>query len=315
MSDRVYICTYADNQYIQHLAAMLLSLNEVSSSENNYHVTVFLGECSKKDLEKLSSTLSKYLSLNIRYKIIHCNFKLDDSLVAKKAYLSSSIYDKIVIYDKIDVDVDKVVFLDADIILKKDPAILYNESLNNNIIAAVKDPVFETFDKTARETLKLNKDQYFNSGVMLLDLEAWRREEITAKSLKFAKDKWDKTPYHDQDAFNYSIAGRWQEISPLWNPRTVNLIEDDFGKLVTLSKREVYKRNITYLVHYSGPDKPWLYMSFHPRKQDYLRYLRLSEYRDFKYPDFNWINFFKKQFLRVRRTAYFFRTAIAARLQ
>jgi lipopolysaccharide biosynthesis glycosyltransferase len=179
--------------------------------------------------------------------------------------------------------------------------------LEGNYLAAVRDQIFESFSQEAKVTLGVKNHEYFNTGVMLVDVEKWRTNDVSAKSLSFAQDKWDKTPFHDQDAFNYVIKGNWKEVSPLWNPRISNKIIDREGKEVIYKKIEVYDKNISYLIHFSGPHKPWNYMSFHPRKKDYLYYLRRSEFKDYKFPDYNFYNFIKKQVLRIRRKIYFLR--------
>ena len=73
---------------------------------------------------------------------------------------------------------------------------------------------------------------------------------------------------------------------------------------------EVYEKDISYLIHYSGPEKPWFYMSFHPKKVEYLKYLRVSEFKDYKFPDYNFKNIIKKQIIALRRKFYFFRKSV-----
>lgn len=203
----------------------------------------------------------------------------------------------------------KLFFFDADIILEKDPAIIFDIDLGDNYVGAVKDQVFENFSQEAKNVLGIKAYQYFNTGVMLVNLIKWRNDEISKRSLDFAFEKWDLTPYHDQDAFNYVIKGNWKEISPLWNPRILNRILIQ-GEEKIYKKMEVYRKDLSFLVHYSGPEKPWLYMSFHPKKNEYLKYLKISEFKDYKFPDYNIKNLIKKQIIGLRRKFYFFRKGL-----
>lgn len=305
--EKINIVTYADGLYLQHACIMLMSLRDVTSKDRHYKVFIFYSNSTKDNLDKTTKSLSNFLPENITFNLIECDFGLNSEIKAKRKYLNPSIYDKILIYEHLPLDVKKVVFFDADIVLQKDPAHLFDLDLEDKYLAAVRDQVFETFSTESKETLGIRDYQYFNTGVMLVDVEKWRDNDISAKSLKFAKEKWDKTPFHDQDAFNYVIKGYWKEISPLWNPRISNKILDSEGREVIYNKMEVYDKNISYLIHYSGPHKPWKYMSFHPRKQEYLYYLRLSEFKHYKFPDFNGINLIKKQYQKMRRSIYFFR--------
>jgi len=304
---KINIVTYADGLYLQHACIMLMSLKDVVSKDRDYEVYIFYSNSTKKDLEKTKKSLSNFLPKNVTFNLLECDFGLASEIKAKRDYLNPSIYDKILIYEHLPADVNTVVFFDADIVLQKDPSLLFDLDLKGDYLAAVRDQVFETFSEESKTTLDISANQYFNTGVMLVNVEKWRQNDISQKSLKFAREKWDKTPFHDQDAFNYVIKGQWKEISPLWNPRISNKIITPEGKEKVYSKMEVYKMNISYLIHYSGSQKPWKYMSFHPRKEEYLEYLRLSEFKDYKFPDYNLVNFFKKQLLKLRRNLYFIR--------
>ncbi len=307
INSKVNIVTYADGLYLQHACIMLMSLQDVISKTRDYKAYVFYSNCEEEAINKTKKSLSSFLPKNVSFQLIHCDFGLETKIKSKKEYLNASIYDKILIYEYLPDKVKKIVFFDADIVLKKDPAPLFDLELDRNYLAAVRDQVYETFSGEAKFTLDIQAHQYFNSGVMLVDVERWRNDNISQNSLKFALEKWDKTPFHDQDAFNFVVKGKWLEISPLWNPRISNKIINSDGQTVIYDKMTVYRLNLSYLVHYSGPQKPWKYMTFHPRKKDYLKYLRVSKFKNYKFPDFNFINFIKKQILNIRRKIYFLR--------
>src|SRR5690606_32484539 len=115
---------------------------------------------------------------------------LESELQAKMDYLNASIYDKLLIYGKLPQEVEKVIFFDADIVLQKDPAHLFGIDLENKILAAVRDQIFEKFSAESKLILGIKDYQYFNSGVMLVNVAKWREENISQKSVKFARDKW-----------------------------------------------------------------------------------------------------------------------------
>lgn len=306
--DTVNIMTYADGHYIQHACVMLLSLKDVVSSKVQYRIFLFYSDCSAEDLNKVRDTLNAHLGDNVSYKMIACDFGLERKLQAKKTYMKASIYNKVLIYDELPSPINKLVFLDADIVLLQDPASLYNIELGDKILAAVQDPVYKNFSETAKRTLEITSEEYFNSGVMVVNLQAWRKNNVSARSLEFCTEKWNLTPLHDQDAFNYVINGNWVELSPLWNPRTKNKIKKN-TEIKILSRKEVYEQNEAYLIHYCGADKPWNYISFHPAGKYYRKYLKLSAFSDYTYPDFNFKNFVKKQIMKLRLKFYYWRKA------
>lgn len=303
---RINIVTYADENYMQHACVMILSLFDVVDQNRQYNVMVFYSKCDSETLDKFKQSIDKGIPSNVTYELRECNYGLESRLKAKDEHLSPAIYNKLFIYNDLPEDLEKVLFLDADIVLLKDPGAIYDLELDDQMVAAVREPVFEILPKRAQKAIGVATKDYFNSGVMLVNLPRWKAEHIGERSLEFCIEKWEDTPYHDQDAFNHVINGNWLEISPLWNPRIKNHVQDSTGRKKELSRLEVYRKNLSYLVHYSGPAKPWFYMSFHPQKKLYLDYLERSEFSDYQFPDYSTENLVKRQILKVRRAVYFF---------
>lgn len=305
--NRINLITYVDGNYIQHACVLLLSLADVVTYERSYRVFVYYSNCSREDLQKFERSLQSNLPPNITYELIELKRDLDSRLQPKDEHLSAEIYRKLFIYDNLPQELEKVLFLDADIVLRRDPAEIYDLDLKQKVLAAVHEPVFKLIPEKAQEVIGVASDDYFNSGVMLVNLPLWRNLKVSRKALEFCLDRWEDTPYHDQDAFNHVVRGNWLKISPLWNPRIENVIDNGDGQTTTLTKEEVYRRNLSYLIHYSGPGKPWFYMSFHPQKRAYLDYLEKSEFRDYQFPDYSPVNRIRRQVLLMRRAFYFLR--------
>lgn len=305
---KVNILTFADGNYLQHACVLLMSLKDVASPQRKYHVYLYYTNCNDEDLEKVENSLLGYFPANITYELRECNFGLETEISAKQEYMTSSIYDKILLYEELPSELEKVVFFDADIVLLKDPAELFDMEVESYVVAAVHDQVYDMkFSQKAKEVMGVGKDNYFNSGVMLVNLQKWRELNISERALQFCIDNWDLTPYHDQDGLNFAVKGQWLEISHLWNPRVENVIRNDNGAEQLLTREQVYERNLSYLVHFSGPQKPWFYMGFHPKKRIYLKYLRMSEFRDYKFPDYSLKNVLRRQVLSLRREGYYLR--------
>lgn len=261
----------------------------------------------------MEQSLQGYFPPNITYELRECNFGLENKVQAKNEYMTSSIYDKILLYEELPTSIEKVAFFDADIVLLRDPADLYDLQMKDYVVAAVKDQVYDVkFTEEAKAAIGVGKEMYFNSGVMLVNMEKWRELNIAERALQFCIEKWDLTPFHDQDGLNYAIKGQWLEISHLWNPRIENVVKDEHGVEQKLTREEVYGQNLSYLVHYSGPNKPWFYMAFHPMKKLYLSYLRKSAFRDYEFPDYSPENVLKRQVLSLRREGYRFRKRLQA---
>lgn len=211
--------------------------------------------------------------------------------------MNASIYNKILIYDHLPEYVKRVIFIDADIVFSRDPYALYCEDLGDYFIGAVREKFYlipNIDDGLCKELMLNGYSEYFNSGVMVIELSRWRSEKVCSRALDFATNSRGKTAMHDQDAFNFVISGAWKSISPLWNPRALNEIKNSFGENEILSATEVYDNNLEFIVHFSGYDKPWFYESVHPKKKMYLKALSMTAFSDYNFPDKTLKNWLKK---------------------
>lgn len=101
---------------------------------------------------------------------------------------------------------------------------------------------------------------YFNSGVMVIDLDRWRQDRIPERALAFARDHPDVMRFTDQDALNVILEGDWKQLDPRWNVLVGSIdryIEQIDG---TDTDRDDQRRLLTespHIMHFSGKLKPW----------------------------------------------------------
>jgi lipopolysaccharide biosynthesis glycosyltransferase len=292
----VNIVTYADCDYLQHATVLAASLNDVADDDKSYVLYLYHTCRDELIVSKVEKTIARFTSnITIVFKYIVVN--RDKRLKSKKAHLNDSVYDKLYIYDHLPESITKIIFFDADIVLRKDPAHLYETDLQNQIIAAAPDNVLK-FSPEARNAIGLeNPEGYFNSGVMVIDLVKWRELRICERAIEFAIHKRHLTRLHDQDAFNHVIDGNWLKLSYMWNPRPKNKIQMPNGEVKSLYRCEVYHRDMSYLIHFSGGDKPWNYLCTNPGRKYYYRYLKRTGFKDFKPQDKTFLNFFRRTYL------------------
>jgi|FLYL01.1.fsa_nt_gi lipopolysaccharide biosynthesis glycosyltransferase len=118
---------------------------------------------------------------------------------------------------------------------------------------------------------------YFNSGVMLIDLEVWRAMGISEKAARFAKERGDVMRFSDQDALNAVVAGRWVRLADRWNVQVGTV-----SRAAPRSPEAASLLSDPGIVHYSGPAKPWTARYWGPWRSTYLMALRRSGWFDSK---------------------------------
>jgi len=169
-------------------------------------------------------------------------------------------------------DLDRILYLDADTIVCRPLTELWELELEGFPVAAVVNPLYPFMDQGFLSDLGLNGDDYFNSGVLLMDLARWRSQGFTDKVLSISKVQYSQE-WPDQNALNCAFRSNWLALHPKWNmqntffdlpPRSLPLSIGTFG----LSRDEVS------IVHFIGPYKPWHYRCKHRLRHRYWDHLQ-----------------------------------------
>jgi lipopolysaccharide biosynthesis glycosyltransferase len=173
-----------------------------------------------------------------------------------------------VFLDRVLPDHGRALHLDCDVLVQGDLSPLLGVDLGGLPLAAVRDPLHPLYGRSAlvmpgwRELGIPADREYFNSGVMLFDLEACRRERLFDRALRFQEQHPEHVRFWDQDALNWAVDDRWLRLDRAWNtaPMSALVIDgcivyrlDDVVPLPTLLEEEPTAR----IVHYLTGQKPW----------------------------------------------------------
>ena len=124
--------------------------------------------------------------------------------------------------------------------------------------------------------------RFFNSGVLLMDLDRLRSERLWAALTRLIDERGEQLVWPDQDALNLLFADRWTPLHPRYNAMNslwnwTDWAHDVFGPEQV---REATTRPA--ILHFEGPslNKPWHYLSFHPWRDDYRKTLARTSWAD-----------------------------------
>jgi lipopolysaccharide biosynthesis glycosyltransferase len=177
--------------------------------------------------------------------------------------------------------VDKILYLDADVLAVDSVQPLWETELADRYVAAVTN-VWEPWNLGYVESLNLARP-YFNSGVLLMNLELLRHEGKTAEVVAYALAQ-GHLPWGDQDALNVVLGARRLDLHPRWNcMNSMVVFEWAPDVLGEQALREALEHPA--LRHFEGPDanKPWHVLCAHPDDQrEYLRHRRATPWADFR---------------------------------
>lgn len=116
---------------------------------------------------------------------------------------SKETYFKLLIPEVIPKEIDRLLYIDVDIIINGEIRGLYNTDLKGKLLAVHEDYFVNRFELEHKKELGLGENGlYFNAGVMLFNLEKFRKIYDKQKIFDYIDKNKAIIKYHDQDIFN-----------------------------------------------------------------------------------------------------------------
>lgn len=142
----------------------------------------------------------------------------------------------------------RVLYIDGDTLVDVDVVRLLTMPLDDAVLGAVEDVgrIVTGFQDKDRVRLQLGPSgRYFNSGVLLIDIDRWRRGRIGSLALDMLHSDCAPLVHGDQCALNYVLRGQWKPLPAIWNSQTLHLAYGD-------------ARDEACIAHFIGSKKPWV---------------------------------------------------------
>lgn len=178
-------------------------------------------------------------------------------------------------------EVDKILYLDGDTIVRHDLKSLYETDIRKHVIAAAIEPVAPASRKKA---IGLSKDApYYNAGVLLMNLKLWKHRDTGRRIMDFFAAHDYKLFANDQDAINGCLADEIFPMSATYNFANTNYFYP-YSALMRWTPEDYriskahFKEMVRdpAIVHYLGEDRPWRHGSHHRFIGDFFRYYKIS---------------------------------------
>ena len=115
---------------------------------------------------------------------------------------------------------------------------------------------------------------YFNSGVLLIDVQRWLRERIEERALQLLRESPELGVFAEQTALNAALAGRWLPLDARWNARRRPKLALGLRRWV-LWRGGLSRSEPVSILHFAGHPKPW--NANHPPSPDRRRYIAAWE--------------------------------------
>jgi len=275
-----------DNNFVQHCCVTITSV-----LLNNTDVVVFLfTDDLTASNEKLLQDQTEKLGGTLIVR------RVDGETIAKfpmpktsgNAHISVATYYRLFVEELLPLEVDRILYLDCDMIINESLEELYKTDITNYALAAVyqHNEWAETYK--VFERLDYPKDKgYFNAGMLLINLDYWRSNNVTKRLMDFIKFHYDRILSHDQDVLNAVLHDETLPVSYKWNYTPIFLNMDRFTFLPHLNYVDGLK---PVIIHFVSRPKPWQYYCKHPYKQLYFDYLSQTPFNGWR-PKNSWKEF------------------------
>ena len=315
-TDPVVLCA-ADENYVKPLAVMLHSAAINLRQGNHLNVVLMDGGISESSWSGLKETLH---GLPITIHVLRPD-RNEVSDLGTSHHITHTAYFRLLAARLLPDWIDKVIYLDSDVLVKDDLMELWDMELEGNYCLAAIDiacPFVDAYtaqkvDKSIKPAvphfaaispirnwreLSLNGSaHYFNSGVMVLNLARWRRESIEQKLLACLRDNQQYVWCWDQYALNVVFAGQWKELPSRWN-QGFHVFEYPDETFSPISQSDfVDMRDNPALIHFTTEFKPWDFRPHHPLRGKFYEALDETAWKGWrpKQPQFNLRNWWDRQ--------------------
>lgn len=209
-------------------------------------------------------------------------------------HLSRAAYSRIMMAEMLPESLERVMYLDADMLIRRGLEELWLLPFGSSVCLAVQDVgvpwlnseiVLANYEQ-CRQYIPIPKPvpnyeefgmsgtaPYFNSGLLVVDLKKWRLLEIGQQALSCLKTHKEHALWLDQYALNVVLYDRWRPIDMRWNQGAHIYLYPDWQNSPLDSDSFKSLRDDPFIVHFSSCCKPWHRGCAHPWSNSYFAVL------------------------------------------
>lgn len=263
-SNNIPIFISSSDYFTPYASVTVQSIIDNSSLTHNYDIIILHSDISERNQIKLQKIIAGRENCSLRF--YNVKNAIEGLSLPTNSYISAETYFRLLIPSLFQ-EYSKALFLDADTVVLKDIADLFNIDIGSNLLGATIDihamtlvngnkAECDNFKDYLTNTLQLKDPyQYYQAGVLILNLSEFRNCFTSDEMLQFALSR--EFVFLDQDILNALCRGRVKRIHMKWdvlpnwgNYRRLYAPAADYAEFLEAQEDP-------YIVHFAGPGKPW----------------------------------------------------------
>ncbi len=262
----IHVACSTDDRYVAHSAAMIHS---VLSHRGERRVIVHYLHDESVPADKLTKLEGMTAAMGGTLDSILVPPELTEGL-PEWEYISRTMWFRIFLPDLLPA-VARVLYLDCDCLVLKPLDELFATDLDDAYVGSVANvPPLHDLGRIASLGIDDPRD-YFNSGVLLLNLDCMRRDRCAERLREFGVANKRNLVLPDQDTLNVILGERRRDLHPRWNAMT-SLSEWSWSIYAYGSRAREEARDRPAIRHFEGPPilKPWHVLNEDPLRDTYF---------------------------------------------
>lgn len=260
--DTIPVVLAADNNYRYPLMVTLLSSLMNAKKNTKYQFIILVSDqFDMESMELINKLLKQYDMPEAVFYNMQDNYQ---NIEMQIKHISYATFYRLQLPELLK-EVEKCIYLDVDVVVKKDLKEFFDIELGDNYIAGVKAAGYYYPEEKKTATISLLEidklDQYINAGVLLINLKKMREDKLTETFEKLLEKNF---PSQDQDILNAACYGHIKVLPPKYNAMTkYNVgIKDEYDRIECLHicyTREEWNEacETPVIIHYADRWKPW----------------------------------------------------------
>ena len=258
------ICFATDDNYVPFLAVAITSLLDNASKNNFYRIFVLTTNLKQENID----SILKHKTENSSIEFISLAKELDkiQNMFHLRDYYSKETYYRIFIPNLFP-QYNKVLYLDCDITVLADVSELYNTSIHGYYVGAATEEVmqtFEVFGNYVEQADGINRKDYFNAGILLINCRRWRNNLIAERFVDLL-NRYKFRVVQDEDYLNVLCKGNVKKINLGWNKTSYK--NDDFDD------------KDLKIIHWKITWRPWKYKNV-LYEEYFWKYAKMTDFYD-----------------------------------
>ena len=233
-----------DDKYAPFLSVTLSSILANNNKNSFFKFYILYTDLSKSLRDRFSFYNTDCSS--VEFVDVSSFMKDKANKMCTRDYYSTTTYYRFFICSILK-DYDKAIYLDSDMVLTSDISELYDVDLQDNVFAVVPDEsvqVVDIFHEYTLHYLGIPGKEYFNAGMLVINLKAFKENEIYERFIGFLDKGITFEVAQDQDYLNVLSFGKVKFLNKQWNKMPLPDPSFDDSTLK--------------LIHFNHGFKPWL---------------------------------------------------------